>query len=1005
MKHSKISRLPAFLPILALLLLPVRTHALELADITERDGGDGGLVVLVEPVDTALAQQLAGTDRHLTVLLSADAAKVTQWDEALGVAGAHPNADALHWRTPAVLPFQSNLVNVLVLDRATAARLGEDEVRRVLVPGHGFALIDGHEFRQPRPEGMDVWLGYGRDGSGNRASRDTELQPPNSIQWLMGPRDVRGNDPHMISDRFHIIHHGWYQGEKFGEVFPGGRSDLFVRDAFNGITRWSMPHNGGSDFPWGMMAFSDGRRHYQVKNNHRRTMEIRDLATGEVVQENLRHLKWAEHFGDEENPRSVRMARRPESFSMRVFTDGTRIYHLDGGNIIRAMSLDGQDLLWEHTLPDGEYSDMGAIDGDALAVVVSSTYDYPVASNRNQRDNTNIAKAIMGLDPATGELRWRYDGVEGYPLFYFTVDHGFVVASAHLDSPGSARDNRPHSTRPTLDQVAGNILVSLDAATGREHFKRTDFSDLRNDSLRQNLNVFPDRIVINEERLAYVVDVRTGETLHARIDLGGPRNGWNATTPNWIISNGLFVSHDGSETHDAGVRITWPQYSSFSKPANGMFYVPPGLETIHGSSHVGLMTALVHEDLPSPLADDQRLIVSGQASGSLPATGDWHALRADHQRSGYNPVDGPASLDLAWTAQVDIPSQEGNMAEGRQLNNAIPGALTPAVIDSQRVLVAGVDDHRLICYDLTNGSERWSLRLGGRMVGPPTLAGEVAFVGVNDGTVSAVNLSDGSIIWTFLAAPYERLLSAHHQLESTHPVFPPVLHNGTLYVNAGRHGYADNGIFVWGLNPADGSVRSKTNVKNDHVNDLMQVVGERLRIVNTDLNPETLAASDADRRAAPNVFLQTGGKVGGAGWIRPHIGWRGYQMNSESDSSGGGLVTLMADGFASYTRGRFHEYAFNDLSNSRKEIEVGDISDPQVAGAGRYHYVAGREAGRGAERAIRLAVIDTEAGNVSARFEIPAEAREQVVTDGVSIAHGHVIVTTTAGRVLAFRAP
>ncbi|MCC5829288.1 MAG: PQQ-binding-like beta-propeller repeat protein [Phycisphaeraceae bacterium] len=970
----------------------------DVRSMTRHDGGDAGLVVLVEPVDAALATRLAEGGRHLVVALSRDQAAVDRLDRAFMEAGVHPVADAVHWRVPDALPFQDHAVNVLVISNDQSQRLGRDEVLRVIVPGHGLALVDGQELRKPRPEGMDVWLGHHRDGTGNRASRD-QLDPPNSIQWIMGPRDVRRTDPHIITDRVHLLGAGMYPSDINRATLGHGR--VFARDAFSGVGLWSIEHTMSGTLPWDIVTMAAAGRLYLPRAGSDE-VEIRDAVTGEVLREAIPGLTWAE-----EVRRGGGHSRMRNAFSYRLLADGERLYQLDGGRTIRAFNLDGSERLWEHRLPEDQFTDMGATDGDNLVVVVSSTSDFPFGSQRNFTRNTNIAQAVLGLDPATGKERWRYEGVKGYPLYYMAMDEGAVVLASHMDSPHRARAT-PHPLYPTHAQVEGNIMVSLDAASGREHFRRTDFSDLNNRSLRQNLNVIAGRIILNEETMAYVVDLRTGRTIYPSLDLGAPRNGWNAITPNWIISNGLFVSHDGQRSDDHAHRISWPQYSGSGKPANNMYYIPPGLETINGPFHQGEMLALARRTLPDPLPDNHRMLKEGRISGGVreAAAADWPTFRGDSARRAWHPADGPANVELAWQTRIELPSNDHEIGRAWGMNSNVFGRLTPPVADATTVLVASTDGQTLHALSLKDGSERWSLNLGARVNAPPTLARGVAFVGLADGTVSAIDLERGRIIWTFLAAPAERLIQVHHQLENSHPVLTsPVLHDGVLYISAGRHGRADGGILVWALDPADGRVRGKASVTESHVNDMLQVVAGRLRLVRTDLRLRDLQASSSDAAAAPSIYPASGGKTGGAGWIRPTVFWRGYVADAGSQRTSARGSTQSQDGFGVYTRGRYHEFAFSDLDTSRNEISVGGIVNEYLAGAGRYHYVAGRGAGRDGRDQLRVAVIDTEAGNSQTVEVRVIEPGEQVVAEGIAIAHGHVIVTTTAGRVIVFREP
>lgn len=993
-------------------------QALELPDITGRVGGDGGLVVLVEPTDPALATALAGTDRHLVVALSANPQRVAQLDEAFVQAGVHPVANAIHWITPSRLPFQSNTVNILVLDREAGARLGGEEIRRVLVPGHGFALGDGQELRKPRPDTMDHWLGWNRDATGNRMSRDTEFQIPNSIRWLTGPRTT---GPHLVTDRVHYLEASFGRRYNYQHIFGREPMEGHARDAFSGVHLWKLRYSSTPTLLlWNKIMVSDGERIFLPADGAGQArrgqppghldMQARNVLTGEVLADRLPAAQW----GPRVRAGEIRTGDWGQNFawSYRFITDGTRIYQADGGNTVRALSADGSEVIWENELGEGEFADMVATDGNVLALVIAKTDNFPAPSFRNFNRNNNIAKAIVGLDPATGRERWRYEGVDGAPLSFLVVDQGVVAAATHLVGSRQARAGGS-SMRSTPEVAAASLLVSLDASTGREHFKRAGnegFQELNNRGDRASLNVRHDRIVYNESMFAISFDIRTGDILES-FDWGTRVTGWSPATVNFLMNDCRFRSIDGRVDEEPGISAS--DYGSFHRVANGAYYIAGGFRTTSDRRSVGETMALAHEaSFPDRLSDEQRLLVRGTARGLRdPAPGDWPTLRGDFARRGWVPADGPARLTPAWQTEIpNLPDYDLGLKYDWEQNSQSPGVITQPVADAERVLVSVPDSHEIVCLGLSDGQERWRTRLGGRSAAPPTLAGDVAFVGVNDGTVSAIDLRDGSIIWTFLAAPFERYHNAHQQVESTHPVrSSPVLHNGTLYVAAGRHGNSDTGILLWALDPATGTPRGSRPVSNRHVNDIMQLANGRLVVAYSQMDPASL--DSAEGGGGPSVTPMQRGHDGGHGWIGPAHLWRGYRVHGNETRDAGPAIQTDSE-FWRFTAGAFAEMHFDDVGNHQRVVRTGHERDfatrtgsntsmqSYLAGAGNHLYAFARSG-----NAIRISVCDVAAETQTLHnFEI-AQGREQIIPDGIAIAHGHVILTTTTGRVLAFRAP
>lgn len=372
------------------------------------------------------------------------------------------------------------------------------------------------------------------------------------------------------------------------------------------------------------------------------------------------------------------------------------------------------------------------------------------------------------------------------------------------------------------------------------------------------------------------------------------------------------------------------------------------------------------------------------------------------------------------------------------MNSDSPGEITQPVANARYVVVAVPNRREVVCLNLHDGSIRWTRQLTGRVAAPPTLAGDVAFVGVNDATVSAINLNDGRLIWTFFAAPYERLHNAHAQIESTHPVrSSPVLHDGLLYVAAGRHGSVDNGLHVWALDAATGQPKAHRRIDHAHTNDVMQLlVDGTLRLVATELETGKLAVryrpaagfgpvpvgrsnqyrgtpAEGSASKAPSINPNARGHDGGHGWIGPIPIWMGVHLTSGAGvygmHVGPGIrcVTQQSDRFSldlGQSKPVFEERSIEDHKQILRTFKLPVPMERQamescLAGAGRFHYLAAR---RGNAK-IALGVIDPEKQTFDLAEADIASPSEELIPDGIAIAHGYVILTTSLGRVLAFK--
>ncbi|MHC4917381.1 MAG: outer membrane protein assembly factor BamB family protein, partial [Planctomycetota bacterium] len=85
--------------------------------------------------------------------------------------------------------------------------------------------------------------------------------------------------------------------------------------------------------------------------------------------------------------------------------------------------------------------------------------------------------------------------------------------------------------------------------------------------------------------------------------------------------------------------------------------------------------------------------------------------------------------------------------------------------------------------------------------------GGLVLFGCRDGRAYCLDAKSGKLVWRFRAAPEERLVVCHDQLESAWPIQGGVLvENGKVFFAAGRHSEIDGGIFVYALEPASGKV-------------------------------------------------------------------------------------------------------------------------------------------------------------------------------------------------------
>jgi outer membrane protein assembly factor BamB len=246
-------------------------------------------------------------------------------------------------------------------------------------------------------------------------------------------------------------------------------------------------------------------------------------------------------------------------------------------------------------------------------------------------------------------------------------------------------------------------------------------------------------------------------------------------------------------------------------PANGLLYVPPHQCFCYPGAKITGFNA-VSAEMIIPARKRQRL-QQGPAYGKLRTQdsapridGDWPTYRHDARRSGRAGCDLSVNLERLW-------------------EHKFASATTQPVVAAGRIIVAEEDTHTVFCLDSDSGQQLWQYTTGGRIDSSPTLFDGLVLFGSNDGSVYCLRADDGQLVWRFSAAPNDRRIVVHSQLESAWPVHGSVLvQNGVAYCTAGRSSYLDGGIWVYGLDPKTGKVLHTKHIEGPEP-DVMQEAG------------------------------------------------------------------------------------------------------------------------------------------------------------------------------------
>ena len=552
-------------------------------------------------------------------------------------------------------------------------------------------------------------------------------------------------------------------------------------------------------------------------------------------------------------------------------------------------------------------------------------------------------------------------------------------------------------------------------------------------------------------------DLHTGEVVRTRpadqnffrIIMGHHRCYRNKATEKYLV-----LGRDGVEMIDLatgkGFGAAWTrgacQYGVM--PCNGLIYVPPHSCACHVESLINGFNALAPAGRPIRPVDDEKRLQRGPAYADIgdlkendpapPIHAQWPTYRHDAARSGRSSTVVAAAVRQAWATQ--IPAR----------------AISSPVIAQGKVFVAAVDTHTIHAVDANDGKPIWRFTAGGRIDSPPTFHRGTVIFGCADGRIYCLRASDGVLAWRFLAAPEDRRIVAHGQIESTWPVHGSVLvERGVIHAVAGRSAAIDGGMTLYRLDATSGKKLSETPITNAAMPDVLSCDGESVFLRHRRFDLQGVA----QQTAVPHLYSGAG-FLEDSWWHRTfwqvgttmRSGW-GAWPNTANQVPAGRI--LVRDGSTVYGFGRFNQmhrhgshvglanmqyllYASNDLPGKtaqtprRTAAPVGKVAslwekpipllargmvlsgstlfiagppdvfpDPTEEDLHPYHVVSAeairrQEAALTGEEGGILMAVSTKDGSELAQIKLDAPPR----WDGMAAAAGRLYIATTDGKLV-----
>lgn len=210
-----------------------------------------------------------------------------------------------------------------------------------------------------------------------------------------------------------------------------------------------------------------------------------------------------------------------------------------------------------------------------------------------------------------------------------------------------------------------------------------------------------------------------------------------------------------------------------------------------------------------------------------PLLADWPAHRADPQRTNFGEQEISAttwqpmwhqavlsSPTPAWPAPAKASLwQKLSHLEPRMIDDAgdVPLIANDAT-GAAHVIVTSSANDRLISLAPTSGSIQWQYVAQAPIRYAPSVVDGIAYLGSDDGKVRAVDLSDGSEIWSVRLGPEMPAIIGNNRLISTHPIRTSVLADSQfVYASAGL--FPSQGVYLVALDRGTGEVHWRRQTK------------------------------------------------------------------------------------------------------------------------------------------------------------------------------------------------
>jgi len=777
------------------------------AEVLQQSGVRGGFVVHLNCGDGQLTAALRATDAYQVHGLDTSAGRIAETRAALQSAGVYGPVSVERFDGKS-LPYIDGMVNLVVAEKL--GDVPQSEIERVLCP-RGVACIRAgggwKKIVKPVPAEIDDWTHYFHDAGGNPVAHDTEVAPPERLQWVGSPRWSRHHD--RMSSLSALVSS---QGRMYYILDEGSRvsielpSDwqLIARDAFNGTMLWKQPIEKWQDQMWPLKSGP-------TQLARRLVADGEDLYVTLGIHAPVSHLDGA-------TGKTKRVYEGTESTEEILLNQGTLFLLVNRG----AAELDeyapkfntgdqgrvATEFVWNEKPRDVVAFD--AATGKRLWSHTSKVAPLTLCAN-DKRVIFHDGDKIVCLDPRSGKQLWATEPASRRKSIQFNfgprlvLHEPFVLYAggegkmrAYDATDGKMRwesDHAPSGYQSPQDIIiAGGMAWVAPTTSGRDSgiYKGRDL-------LTGEVKIefppdidtywFHHRCYIAKATDRFIIPSRTGIEL---VDYKAKH--WDIN--HWVRGACLY-----------GVL-----------PCNGLLYAPPHNCACYPEAKLYGLNALAAAPktpiLPKEIPEEDRLELGPAFREPLKeqaaTANEWPTYRHDNERSGYSSAELGSDLSRSWETKL-------------------PGPLSALVAAGGLVYVAQIDQHKLHALDAKTGESRWTYTAGGRIDSPPTYWNGRLFFGSADGWVYSLRASDGVLLWRYRAAPLDRRLMAFEQLESVWPVHGSILiEKDVAHFVVGRSSFLDGGMWYVRLDPRSGKKLGET-VLNDRDPETGEDIQNRLQ--------------------------------------------------------------------------------------------------------------------------------------------------------------------------------